>query len=78
MTNFNPEKRAISENGFAILSELYSPAEITALSNLIGQADTDRDTFRKSEGLFAIRQFLKEIPEVVDLIFNESAVLKCR
>jgi ectoine hydroxylase-related dioxygenase (phytanoyl-CoA dioxygenase family) len=38
----------------------------------INQADTSKDTFRKSSDLFAIRQFLKEIPTTRDLIFNDK------
>jgi hypothetical protein len=34
--------------------------------------DTSKKTFRKSEDLFAIRQFLKEVPEIKDLIFNDN------
>lgn len=37
----------------------------------IEQADNSKDTFRKSKDLFAIRQFLKEVPETYDLIFNK-------
>lgn len=34
--------------------------------------DTSKENFRKSQELFAIRQFLKEVPEIRDLIFNDS------
>ncbi len=38
----------------------------------INQATTDKDTFRKSADLFAIRQFLKEVPSTLDIIFNRK------
>lgn len=38
--------------------------------DLIIRTDTDKETFRKSADLFAIRQFLKELPEVMNLVFN--------
>ncbi len=38
----------------------------------IEQVDTSKPTFRKSTDLFAIRQFLKEIPETAKLIFNNN------
>ena len=59
------------EYGFEIIENVYSDTEIDALLSLINQADTSKDMFRKSAGLFAISQFLKEVPAAVSLIFNE-------
>ncbi len=39
---------------------------------MIDKADKAKATFRRSTELFAIRQFLKEIPEMADLIFNSK------
>jgi ectoine hydroxylase-related dioxygenase (phytanoyl-CoA dioxygenase family) len=61
-----------TENGFAVLENIYTEAEVAQLLTLIEQVDTSRDTFRKSKDLFAIRQFLKEIPETHSLIFNQN------
>lgn len=72
MKDFNPTKQAFSENGFAILDDLYSPEEVQQILSVIGKADSDNENFRKSEGLFAIRQFLKEIPAAKKLIFNDN------
>lgn len=58
------------ENGFAIINDIYSPQEIAGILQLIDQANTNKPTFRKTDDLFAIRQFLKELPEVAPLIFN--------
>lgn len=62
----------ISERGFCIIDKIYSDTEINRISDSINQADSTKDTFRKSTGIFAIRQFLKEIPGTVPLIFNEN------
>ncbi|HOD10252.1 MAG TPA: phytanoyl-CoA dioxygenase family protein, partial [Flavobacterium sp.] len=35
---------------------------------------TSNPIFRKSEDLFAIRQFLKEVPQIKDLIFNQNLI----
>lgn len=43
-----------------------------ALIACIRQSDSSRDTFRRSTNVFAIRQFLKEIPETIPLIFNQK------
>lgn len=62
----------LRENGFSIVNNIYSSDEINRILSAIDQADTSRDTFRKTNDLFAIRQFLKEIPYVVDLVFTDK------
>jgi hypothetical protein len=63
-------RNRIDEAGFDIADAIYSDTEIDALLSLINRADTSKETFRKSTGLFAIRQFLKEVPATIPLIFN--------
>ena len=70
--NLQQHKNQITDCGFSVISNVYSTEEIERISEFIQNIDTSKDTFRKSEDLFAIRQFLKEIPEVKDLIFNEN------
>jgi len=62
----------IQENGFTVINNIFSYEEMEKITEVIQDIDTSKETFRKSEDLFAIRQFLKEIPEVKDLIFNEN------
>lgn len=78
MLNLPQHKNAIADKGFSIISNVFSEKEIDKIIEVIQNIDTSKDTFRKSEDLFAIRQFLKEIPEVKDLIFNENlkAIIK--
>lgn len=70
--NLQNHKNLIQENGFTVINNIFSDEEIEKISGVIQNIDTSKETFRKSEDLFAIRQFLKEIPEVNDLIFNEN------
>lgn len=70
--NLQNHKNSIIENGFTVINNIFSDEEIEKISGVIQDIDTSKETFRKSEDLFAIRQFLKEIPEVKDLIFNEN------
>lgn len=63
---------SLRENGFALIEGVYSHSETDALISLIDGASGDRETFRRSSHLFAIRQFLKEIPETVPAIFNSK------
>ena len=63
-------KQAMLDNGFAVIKDIYAHDEVASIVNTIQQADTSRPTFRKSTNLFAIRQFLKEIPQALSLILN--------
>jgi ectoine hydroxylase-related dioxygenase (phytanoyl-CoA dioxygenase family) len=45
---------------------------VNALTAAISEIDTDNPTFRKTKDLFAIRQFLKEVPGVSRLIFKDE------
>lgn len=70
--NLENKKSEILVEGFAVINSVFSDSEIEKISEIIRNIDTSKETFRKSADLFAIRQFLKEIPEVRDLIFNEN------
>jgi len=70
--NLQQHKNTIADKGFSVISNVFSTEEVEKISEVIQNIDISKETFRKSEDLFAIRQFLKEIPEVRDLIFNEN------
>lgn len=63
-------KAALKKNGFTIINGLYSKEETIAMIAAIERADHGKDTFRKSSDLFAVRQLLKEVPELVPLVFT--------
>ena len=65
-------KTEISNKGFTIINDVFSEKEINQIINVIDSIDTSKETFRKSEDLFAIRQFLKEVPESHQFIFNDN------
>ncbi|MTH16278.1 phytanoyl-CoA dioxygenase family protein [Flavobacterium sp. LC2016-01] len=65
----------INIEGFSIINNVYTENEIEKLISLIEnktENDSDNSTFRKSQDLFAIRQFHKEIPETLSFIFNQN------
>jgi ectoine hydroxylase-related dioxygenase (phytanoyl-CoA dioxygenase family) len=65
----------INSEGFAIIEKVYSEIEIEKIISEIERVtenETENSTFRKSEDLFAIRQFHKEIPKTLDIIFNQN------
>lgn len=65
----------INSKGFAIIDKVYSENEINKIISEIEKVtenETANSTFRKSEDLFAIRQFHKEIPKTISFIFNQK------
>jgi ectoine hydroxylase-related dioxygenase (phytanoyl-CoA dioxygenase family) len=70
MTEIALHNENILHNGFTIIDAIYSNEEVEQILTIIENADKSNETFRKSSDLFAIRQFLKEIPEAKDLIYN--------
>ncbi|WP_414524214.1 hypothetical protein, partial [Umezakia ovalisporum] len=65
-------KVELTENGYTIIDKIYSEKEIEKILLVIDQAEKNKETFRKSADLFAIRQFFKEIPEAERLVFNDN------
>jgi len=65
-------KIELDEVGFSIVNNIYTEEEIENMLTVIVNADSDKSTFRKSEDLFAIRQFLKEVPEITEIVFNDK------
>ena len=72
MNKLKTYKSEIEELGFTTIENIYSTEEVQKIIETINQVDTSNDTFRKSNDLFAIRQFLIEVPETQNLIFNEN------
>ena len=52
----------IKEKGFAIIENVFTSDEVAFIIENILSASADRPSFRKANDLFAIRQFLKEVP----------------
>lgn len=72
MHQTNNHRDDITTNGFTILSDIYTTDEIDAIIATINKVDQSYPTFRKTDDLFAIRQFLKEVPGVKERIFNDK------
>jgi len=70
--NLENHKSHILEYGFAVINNVFSQKELEEINHVLQNIDTSKENFRKSEDLFAIRQFLKEVPEIKDLIFNKN------
>lgn len=72
MTITERHKIDLTENGFTTVDNIYTNQEVEQILLTIDQADKTSETFRKSNDLFAIRQFLKEVPEATKLVFNDN------
>ena len=70
MNELTIHKQQIEQEGFAIIDDVFSNDEIETIIEQINQADNSGPAFRKTGDLFAIRQFLKEIPAVQSLVFT--------
>ena len=64
--------KEFSEKGFHVINEIYSKEEVNSITEFIDNLDTSNPIFRKTDDLFAIRQFVKEFPKIKELIFNEN------
>jgi hypothetical protein len=62
----------LREEGFTILPDIFSSREVNILIDSIGKSDVSGPLFRKTNDLFAIRQFLKELPETTRLLFTND------
>lgn len=56
--------------GYTIVEDIYTPEEIALIIDMITTADVSGPAFRKTNDLYAIREFLKEVPEIQAYIFN--------
>ncbi|RKR81734.1 phytanoyl-CoA dioxygenase PhyH [Mucilaginibacter gracilis] len=62
----------LNNQGFIIINDVYTYGHVEALLNIIDNTPPNKDTFRKTADLFAIRQFFKAVPKALPLIFNDK------
>ncbi|AOM78787.1 phytanoyl-CoA dioxygenase family protein [Pedobacter steynii] len=72
MNEVNRHKTEMKEKGFTTIDAVFSKETIAEILRIIEATDSSGETFRKSADLFAIRQFLKAVPGVAQLIFKEN------
>ncbi|CAM3111078.1 phytanoyl-CoA dioxygenase [Chryseobacterium flavum] len=72
LSNLENYKSHILEYGFTVINGIFSKEEIEQITSILLHTDTSKENFRKSEDLFAVRQFLKEVPEIKSVVFNEN------
>ncbi len=72
MDSFLNHRESIANDGFTVIDDIYTADEVKSILEVIADADHSNPSFRKTHDLFAIRQFLKELPQVVPLIFSDK------
>ncbi|WP_428330761.1 phytanoyl-CoA dioxygenase family protein [Mucilaginibacter sp.] len=72
MDALNIHQQEITSNGYTILEDIYTDDEVASIIAAIDGADQSGSTFRITDDLFAIRRFLKGVPDVKGLLFNEK------
>jgi len=75
---YKDNRTDIEQTGFAIIPDVFSSEELAMLATIIEEADRSGENFRMSAGLFAIRQFFKEIPDIIPHVFIKklNAIIK--
>ena len=72
MTDFEKYRKEIDNTGFTIINNVFTNAEVDRIVLLIESSKKDSQNFRQSKEVFAIRQFFKEVPEVIEHVIGEA------
>jgi ectoine hydroxylase-related dioxygenase (phytanoyl-CoA dioxygenase family) len=72
MDYLTKHRESILNDGFTIIEDVFAAAEIEQITSTINSADQSNECFRKTEDLFAIRRFFKEVPDVKTLVINDK------
>lgn len=62
----------LQETGFTIVDNVFTAEEVAIIIDTINNTDTSGPAFRKTSDLFAIRRFVKEVPAITSLVFNNQ------
>jgi len=68
-------KSQLSNEGYTIIPNIFTTDEINTIIEKILELDNSKPSFRKSGELFSIRRFLREVPGIENLIFNDKLKL---
>lgn len=72
--NYNSNKIELENNGYSLISNIYSIQEVNEILSLIEIIDSNNSSLVKTKDLFAIRQLLKVKPELSELLFNKNLI----
>lgn len=72
MNSLQIARKEIDVEGFFVINEVFSEVWVDELISLILKTETSKSTFKKTNDLFAIRQFFKEVPSSFKLVFSDK------
>lgn len=72
MISLADHKIKIEEDGFSIIHDVFTDEEISQLLTVIEQLTEGNSNFRKNKDLFAIRNFLNEVPEIKPFLWTKD------
>lgn len=64
----------IAIKGYTVIDNVFTPNQLNEIEAAIKETDPKKSTFRKTDDLFAIRQFLKEVPGACKSIFSSNFI----
>lgn len=70
MSHYAELQQLVREKGFAVADNVFTDAETESMIRHIESSDHSGNAFRRTKDLFAIRNFLGELPDIRDLVFN--------
>lgn len=62
----------LQDNGFSIIPDVFDSKEIQNIVEIIEKEKKENPNFRKSQDLFVIRTFIKEIPALQAIVLNNK------
>ncbi|WP_394748028.1 phytanoyl-CoA dioxygenase family protein [Spongiimicrobium salis] len=65
-------KTALEQNGYTTLDNLYTEEEVTHILNCLEATEEKGNSFSKTKDVFAIRQLIKNIPDLSALLFTKN------
>jgi len=72
--NYEQQKEELEKNGFAIVNSIYSEEEVAQIIECIENSEQSDNSFMKTKDLFAIRQLIKNIPDLKKYVFNANLI----
>jgi len=70
--NFEKNKIELEAHGYSITSEIYNETEVAELIKTIELTEANNKSFLKTKDLFAIRQLMNHIPNLLKQICNDN------
>lgn len=72
MHSISAIKSSVARQGFAVVNHVFTTQAVNTLAAAVANTASSSPNFRNSGGLFAIRQFFKELPGIEQHVFTPA------